>query len=97
MLAVCEVEISDTPSPAANFLNRQGAALLTGSLMSDLYSTVGKDGAPTVSFTETFLDPNKYALPEEGTAGLNRVPRSLDPNDAWYPGHGRGYYKQTTR
>lgn len=97
MLAVCEIEISDTPSPAANFLNRQGAALLTGSLMSDLYSTVGKDGAPTVSFTETFLDPDKYALPEEGTAGLNRVPRSLDPNDAWYPGHGRGYYKQTTR
>ena len=58
-----------------------------------------------VVFSELFLDPNKYALPDEGTAGLNRVPRSLNPNDRWYPGHGRnddvsgeagGYRMQTT-
>lgn len=89
MLAVADVAIADTPSPAATFINRQGPAVLTVSLMSDISPMVDKNGNAKVVFSELFLDPNKYALPDEGTAGLNRVPRSLDPNDRWYPGHGR--------
>ncbi|MBO7237034.1 MAG: hypothetical protein J6V45_02990, partial [Kiritimatiellae bacterium] len=89
MLAVADVAIADTPSPAAIFINRQGPAVLMVSLMSDISPMVDKNGNAKVVFSELFLDPNKYALPDEGTAGLNRVPRSLDPNDPWYPGHGR--------
>lgn len=75
------------------------------SLMSDVSPMVDKNGNATVTYSEMFLDPNKYALPSEGIGGLNRVPRSLDPNDRWYPGHGRnddvsgeagGYRMQTT-
>lgn len=97
LLGVSDVDPSNVPSPATNFLNLQGAAMLTGTLMSDLSPTVNKNGMPTVSFTETYLDPNKYALPEEGIGGLNRTPRSLDPNDPWYPDHPRGYRMQTGR
>ena len=93
MLAVADVSIEDTPSPAANFVNFQGATVLMVSLMSDVSATVDKKGAKPVAYTEMFLDPNKYALPDEGTAGLNRVPRSLDPNDPWYPGHHRDKHK----
>lgn len=100
MLGVSEVDPSEAPSAAADFLNRQGPAVLTGTLMSDLSPTVDKNGAAAVSYFEVYLDPNKYALPEEGVGGLNRVPRSLDRRDPWYPGHDResnGYYLQTTR
>lgn len=90
MLGVSETDPSDVPSPRANFLNRQGPAVLTGTLMSDLAPTVDKNGAPTVNYFETYLDPNKYALPEEGVGGLNRVPRSLDKNDKWHPDNFRG-------
>ena len=105
MLAVADVAIADTPSPAANFVNLQGPAVLMVSLMSDVSPTLDKNGNATVTYSEMFLDPNKYALPSEGIGGLNRVPRSLDPNDPWYPGHGRnddvsgeagGYRMQTT-
>lgn len=93
MLAVADVSIEDTPSPAANFVNFQGATVLMVSLMSDVSATVDKKGTKPVVYSEMFLDPNKYALPDEGTAGLNRVPRSLDPNDPWYPGHHRDKHK----
>ena len=103
MLAAADVSIEDTPRPATNFVNLQGASVLMVSLMSDISPTVDGNGAATVSFTEGFLDPNKYALPSEGTAGLNRVPRSLNPDDPWYPGKHRddkgesgGYRMQTT-
>jgi hypothetical protein len=105
MLAVADVSIADTPSPAANFVNLQGPAVLMVSLMSDVSPMVDKNGNAKVVYSEMFLDPNKYALPSEGIGGLNRVPRSLDPNDPWYPGHGRnddvsseagGYRMQTT-
>lgn len=97
MLGVSDVDSSEVPSAATNFLNPQGPAVLTGTLMADLSATVSKSGTPTVSFNETFLDPNKYALPDDGVGGLNRTPRSLDPSDPWYPGHSRGYRGQTER
>lgn len=102
MLAVCDVEPSALPSPETNFLNLQGPAIFMPTLVADRNPTVGSKGAPTVSYTDDFLDPNKYALPNDGVAGLNRVPRGLDHrNEPWHPGYNRpeaeGYFGQTTR
>lgn len=105
MLGVSDVAPSDVPSAATSFLNMQGANVLTVSLMSELSATADSEGSPVVTFSEMYLDPNKYALPTEGTAGLNRVPRSLDKNDKWHPdnfrgsggGESGGYRMQTTR
>ncbi len=102
MLAVCDVEPTQLPSPETNFLNLQGPDIFMGTLIADLAPTVDAKGAPTSSFSDVFLDPNKYALPTDGVGGLNRVPRSLDHrNDPWYPGYNRGeaegYFGQTTR
>lgn len=90
MLGVSDVEPSDAPAPASNFVNLQGPAVLTGALIADLSPTIDKEGAPTVSYSDMYLDPNKYALPSEGVGGLNRVPRSLDKNDRWHPSNFRG-------
>lgn len=90
MLGVSEVDPSEAPSPATNFVNLQGPAVLTGALIADLSPTVDKDGKPTVTYSDMYLDPNKYALPSEGVGGLNRVPRSLDKNDKWHPSNFRG-------
>ena len=102
MLAVCDVEPSQLPAVETNFLNLQGPAIFMPTLIADLNPTVDGKGAPTVSYTDDFLDPNKYALPTDGVAGLNRVPRGLDHrNEPWYPGYNRpeaeGYFGQTTR
>lgn len=101
MLIAAGVQDEEMPEAVNNFVNRQGPMLLAGSLMSELSATVDNNsGAPTVVHGEYFLDPNKWALPEEGVGGLNRVPRTLNPDDRWYPGSHRGeaggYRMQTT-
>ena len=75
---------------AVNFL---GPEVFTGTLLADLDPTLGGDGAPVIVHTEKFLDPNKYALPSEGIAGLNRIPKTTNPNKPWYPGHEPGGYR----
>lgn len=90
MLIAAGVQDDEMPATVNNFLNRQGPMLLAVSLMSELSSTVDKNGSSTIVHGEYFLDPNKWALPEEGVGGLNRVPRSLNPDDRWYPGYHRG-------
>lgn len=90
MLIAAGVQDDEMPGAVNNFLNRQGPMVLAGSLMSELSATVDNSGAPTAVQNEYFLDPNKWALPEEGVGGLNRVPRSLNPDDRWYPGYHRG-------
>lgn len=107
ILAACDASVPlATPDAEVvnRFVNAQGPAIFTGSLMADLSPAVNSAGKPTVSFTEQFLDPNKYALPSEGVAGLNRVPRTLNPDDPWYPKYDRddvneaGKYRgQTTK
>lgn len=75
---------------AVNFL---GPEVFTGTLIADLDPTLGSDGEPVIVHTEKFLDPNKYALPSEGTAGLNRIPKTTNPDKPWYPGHEPGGYR----
>ena len=76
-----------------NAVNFFGPEIFTGTLLVDLDPTLGSDGEPVIVHTEQFLDPNKYALPSEGTAGLNRIPRTTNPNKPWYPGHEPGGYR----
>ena len=57
-----------------NAVNFFGPEIFTGTLLADLNPTLAEDGTPVIVQTEKFLDPNKYALPSEGTAGLNRIP-----------------------
>ena len=75
---------------AANFF---GPEVFTGTLLADLDPTLSADGTAVIVYSEKFLDPNKYALPSEGTAGLNRIPRTTNPNKPWYPGHEPGGYR----
>lgn len=87
ILAACDAVV------VKNAVNFFGPEVFTGTLLADLDPTVGSDGAPAIVYTEKFLDPNKYALPSEGTAGLNRIPRTTNPKKPWYPGHEPGGYR----
>ena len=63
------------------------------SLLGGLADTVGSDGkvASSISDVALDMDATQYALPESLTdGGMNRVPRTLNPEKPYYNGIKRG-------
>lgn len=60
-------------------------------LFADLSSTVDSEGKTSNTYSEMFLDANKYALPRDMVdEALSRTPRTLNPENPWYGGYRRG-------
>lgn len=65
----------------------------TAALLGGLADTVGSDGkvASSISDVALDMDATQYALPESLTdVGMNRVPRTLNPEKPYYNGIKRG-------